>query len=162
MEFIKHMRKREFIEMTLKTIMALLVAFVAIILMEGMIYGVELNALYKNSTVGYTQSDKTIAYCIEIADDQYFVVYYNEGDVNEWSASHSDIKTREECEQITALEIVYHAPNAFVFSITPIHYVVMAVFILAVGGYFVYRFIALNNEYKRITDKYEKEGIIEF
>lgn len=162
MEFIKRMRKREFIEMTLKTLMALFFSFVAIILMEGMIYGVELNALYKNATVAYTQSDKTIAYCIEVADDQYFVVYYNEGDENEWSASRSDLKTKEECEKITALEIVYHAPNAFKFSITPVHYAVMAVFVLAVSGYFVYRFIVLNNEYKKIIDKYEKEGIIEF
>ena len=40
MEFIKTMKKREFIEMTLKTIAAICACFIAIILMEGMIYGI--------------------------------------------------------------------------------------------------------------------------
>ena len=49
MEFIKRMKKREFIEMGLKTLAAILAAFLAIILMEGMIYSIELNALKTKS-----------------------------------------------------------------------------------------------------------------
>ena len=52
--------------------------------------------------------------------------------------------------------------NAFKFSITPTHYIIMAVFVLAVGGYFVYRFIKINNTYKQIVDEYNKTGTITF
>ena len=65
MEFIKRMRKREFVEMTLKTISAILAAFLAIILMEGMIYSIELNAIRNHSNVAVFYSDRTIVYCIE-------------------------------------------------------------------------------------------------
>lgn len=70
MDFIKRMKKREFIEMALKTICAILASFLAIILMEGMIYGIQLNALVKNgSSVTFITNDEktdgTIAYCIE-------------------------------------------------------------------------------------------------
>lgn len=163
MEFIRRMRKREFVEMTLKTVIAVFTAFVAIILMEGMIYGIELNALYKNGRASSVQSDKTIAYCIEIEEDNYFVLYYNEGNGVEWSARSGDdnLLSKEECENLNVVNVVFHAPNAFIFSITPVHYVVMSVFVLIVCGYFVYRFIALNKEYNKIIDKFEKEGIIE-
>ena len=49
MEFINKMKKREFIEMGLKTLAAVFAAFLAIILMEGMIYGIQLNALKTKS-----------------------------------------------------------------------------------------------------------------
>ena len=71
MEFIKQMKKREFIEMSLKTLAALFAAFLAIILMEGMIYGIELNALKTKSTSSVATSDSTTAYCIKQEDDKY-------------------------------------------------------------------------------------------
>ena len=46
-----------------------------------------------------------------------------------------------------------HAPNAFKFSITPVHYVVMTVFVLGVAGFFTYKFIALTKEYKKIAEE---------
>lgn len=161
MDFIKRMKKREFIEMALKTICAVLGAFVAIILMEGMIYGIEMNALKTNGSTASSSTDLTIAYCIEVDDDQYFIVYYNEGMPSEWSAVGSDIRTRAECENIAAKEIVFHAPSAFEFSITPIHYVIMSAFMLIVVGFFVYRFIILKKEYDTIEDNFKKTGNIE-
>lgn len=155
------MRKREFTEMTLKTLIGVFMSFVAIILMEGMIYGIELNALYTNGSASYSSSETTTAYCIEVEEYRYFVVYHNPNtDGSEWSATAYTLISREDCENLSAT-VVYHAPNAFIFSITPVHYVVMAVFLLAVGGYFTYRFIKLKKEYTNIIDKYEKEGIIE-
>ena len=147
--------------MALKTICAVLGAFVAIILMEGMIYGIEMNALKTNGSTASSSTDLTIAYCIEVDDDQYFIVYYNEGMPSEWSAVGSDIRTRAECENIAAKEIVFHAPSAFEFSITPIHYVIMSAFMLIVVGFFVYRFIMLKKEYDTIEDNFKKTGNIE-
>ena len=77
MEFINKMKKREYIEMGLKTLAAILAAFLAIILMEGMIYGIQLNALKTKSTTASAASGSTIAYCIHSPekgnDDRYFV-----------------------------------------------------------------------------------------
>ena len=134
MKFIKKMRNREFIEMTLKALSALLASFLAIILMEGMIYAIELNAIYNHSTVAIFYSDKTTAYCIEQETDQYF---------------------------FNAKNVIFNAPNAFIFSITPIHYVVMVVFVSVVAGFFVYRFIALKKDYDKIIKEFNETGTIE-
>ncbi|MBR4998338.1 MAG: hypothetical protein IKY10_00515 [Clostridia bacterium] len=173
MNFIKQMKKREFIEMGLKTLAAILAAFLAIILMEGMIYSIELNAL-KTKGNGYSiTSGKTIAYCIEQEDDKYFVVYYNEGSAKEWSASSKSLLTKQQCLDLAnpqvqsqnssawVKEVHFNAPNAFKFSITPTHYIVMAIFIAGVAGFFVYKFFVLAKEYKTIEENFKKTGTIE-
>ena len=169
MEFIQKMKKREFIEMGLKTLAALLLAFIAIILMEGMIYGLQLNAYKTYATTANFDSDDTIAYCMKekthptTGEDLYFVLCYNEGDEFEWTAAKSDLRTREQCLELYAKEVVFRAPNAFEFSITSAtHYIVMGVFVAAVAGFFVYRFIRLAKEYKHIEENYKKNGTIEF
>ena len=83
---VNKMKKIEYIEMGLKTLAALLAAFLAIVLMEGMIYGIQLNALKTSGTSNSASSGSTIAYCIEEDDDKYFVLYYNKGSEKEWSA----------------------------------------------------------------------------
>ena len=165
MELIKQMRKREFIEMGLKATAALLAAFLAIILMEGMIYGIELNALLTKGQSTFTDNGSTIAYCIEQDDGLYNVIYYNEGASREWSSHKSQVMTLERIQstdfQRSVKEVVMHAPNAFEFSITPMHFVVMGVFVSAVIGFFVYKFISLNKEYIKIQTNFEKNGTIE-
>lgn len=161
MEFIKQMRKREFIEMSLKCAIALLSAFIAIILMEGMIYGIQLNALKTMSSSSQSYSNSTIAYAIKEDDNKYFVVYYNEGSEKEWSAVKDTYLTREQCEDLAVKEVVYHAPNAFQLSITGVHFVVMAVFVSAVAGYFAYRFVMLSKAYQKIEKEYQETGTIE-
>ena len=42
-----------------------------------------------------------------------------------------------------------------------VHYVVMAVFVSAVAGFFVYKFIMLNKSYKKIEEEFAKTGSIE-
>ena len=108
------MKKREFIEMGLKAFAAIMAAFLAIILMEGMIYGIELNALKTAGKGHVTFSNSTIAYCIKEDDDKYFVVYYNpENTEKQWSATKDNFKTKAEClamEGSTVKEVVMHAP----------------------------------------------------
>lgn len=173
MEFVKKMKKREFIEMGLKAGAAILAAFIAIILMEGMIYSIQLNALKTKATQTLAVSGSTVAYCIKESDDKYFVLYYNEGakdadgNLAEWSASKDKNKylTREQCEKLVTDKIVnkveFNAPNAFIFSITPVHYVVMSLFVAAVAGFFVYKFIALNKQYVKIEEEFIKTGTIQ-
>ena len=146
--------------MALKTLSALLASFLAIILMEGMIYAIELNAIYNHSTVAIFYSDKTTAYCIEQEPDQYFVICYDEEDKT-WSGTGDTLYTKEECENFNAKNIVFNAPSAFIFSITPIHYVIMVLFVLVVAGFFVYRFVAIKKDYDRIIKEFNETGTIE-
>ena len=154
MEFIKKMKTREFIEMGLKTLTAICIAFIAIILMEAMIYNIQLNA-FRNNQNGNGSAitgNGVVAYCIEEAEDKYFVLYHitTEDEFEmEWRAKPNNelnLLTKAECEALKAsrTKVVYGAPSAFEFSITPIHYVVMAVLIAGVGGYFAYRFVICN------------------
>ena len=169
MDFIKKMKKREFIEMGLKTLAAICAAFVAIILMEGMIYGIHLNSLKKNyvetknGTNSLQQQDSTIAYAIKEGNDKYFVVLYNEGYENPWSAEHGYMSKAEVETDIknNVAKLEYRAPTAFELTITPVHYVVMAIFVSAVAGFFVYKFVKLANQYKKIEEEFEKTGNIE-
>lgn len=161
MEFIKRMKKREFIEMGLKTLAAVLASFIAIILMEGMIYGIRLNSYMTKGTNAKFQETQTIAYCIEVDEDKYFVLAYNPEDSEPWQAAATDFRTKEQCETLTVKEVVFHAPNAFVFSINRVHYVVIAIFELAILGFFVYRFVRLAKEYTNIEDHFNKTGEIE-
>lgn len=172
MNFIKKMKKREFIEMSLKTIAAILGCFIAIILMEGMIYSIQLGALLKKADAKnnnyITYEDSSIAYCIEKEKDVYYVIYSHE-ETNEngtktlsW-CTNSNKFTKDEltAKNLRAKEVVMHAPNAFQLSINGIHFVVMAVFVLAVGGFYTYRFVKLGKEYKRIETEFKKSGTIE-
>ena len=175
MEFVNKMKKREFIEMGLKTLAAVLAALVAIILMEGMIYGIHLNALKTKGDGRTLIQNQTIAYCIEEAEDKYFVIYYNDDptskgiDRGEWTAQSGKYLTRKECEELVnkstqtvpIKDVVFRAPNAFEFTISGTHYIVMAVFVLAIGGFFTYKFIMLSKEYKKIAENYKKTGTIE-
>lgn len=163
MEFIRKMKKREFIEMGLKTLAAVFAAFIAVILMESMIYGIQLNAL-KNGTTHTTNSDSTIAYCIKDENDKYFVLYFNEENDPQWCATKSQLKTKEECEQMegfTVKEVVMRAPTAFELTITPTHYIVISVFMSLVVGFFVYKFVKLSKLYKNIETKFKETGVIE-
>ena len=165
MEFIKQMKKREFIEMGLKALAALLAAFLAIILMEGMIYGIELNSLKTKGTSTLTYSASTVAYCIKQDNDEYFILYYNEDSSQQWSANKSQTRTLEQIKsdefKSTVKKVVMRAPTAFELSITPIHFAVMSVFVLAVAGFFTYKFISLNKEYQKVEDNFHKTGTIE-
>ena len=156
MEFIKRMKKREFIEMGLKTFAAIMAAFIAIILLEGMIFGITLNGLLNQKQLT-TNSESTIAYAIEQDNGKYFVIANDEGT---WTANIYD-KSKAELES-SVKTIHYRTPTAFELTIEPIHYVIMVLFVGIVGGYFAYRFVRLNKSYKDIVDEYNRTGTIEF
>ena len=143
-------------------------AFVAVILMEGMIYGIQLNAYTtKGSTASYV-AGQFDAYCIEKGEDSYIVLYHNVGDAfsgenTEWFCVSNSRFTKQQCEDLKteARNVYFNAPNAFEFSITPVHFVVIILFVGVVVGYFVYRFVKLNKEYKKVEKTYEETGTIE-
>ena len=171
MEFIKQMKKREFIEMSLKAFASILALFLAFILMECMIYGIELKALTSLNGNSSTLSDSTIAYCIKQDDNQYFVLFHDKSgnlrDTNnepiEWTANQR-IYTEEECtkELLTVKEVVFEAPSAFELeTVKGFHFIILGVLVAAVGGYFTYRFVRLGQSYKRIEEQFLKDGTIE-
>ncbi len=170
MDFIKRMKKREFIEMGLKALASLLLAFIAIILMECMIYGINFKAYKDKGTSTMLYSSDTIAYCVEdgknnAGETVYFVLNYNEDQKREWTA---DPKNKLTKDQIIAkyideydAKVVWRAPNAFEFTITPVHYVVMGVFIAGIAAFFTYKVIKLDKSYKEVEENYKKTGTIE-
>lgn len=169
MEFIKRMKKREFIEFGLKAAAGLILAFVAVILMEGMIYSITLNAYRTKGENSNSNSDYTIAYCIETdkendnGEDLYFVLNHNP-ETDEWSAVASDgaLKTKAQLlADQSKKELVWHAPSAFTFTITPVHYVVITIFMAGVAGFFAWRFVKLSASYKDIENTFKKTGAIE-
>lgn len=170
MEFIKKMKKREFIEMSLKALAALLVAFMAIILMEGMIYSIQLNSLYNSTSSLTTVTNSTTAYCIPQSDDMYFIVCcIHQEDGNKWTSHKTDsLKSKENCIKrladldIAEEDIQWRAPNAFELSVDALRLSLMIIVLVgAVGGYFAYRFVSLAKQYKKIEDEFQRTGTIE-
>ena len=166
MEFIKRMQKREFFEMTLKALCALMALFVAIILMEGMIYGIKLKEMKKNSANAF-YSNESIAYCIEQNNDEYLVLFYTEGlkntkgDVLEWTASSE--MTKQQCEKLKTQvkEVHMHAPSAFTFSMSTVHYVIISVITAGLIGFLTWRYVLLAKQYTKIKKQYQNNGFIE-
>ncbi len=169
MEFIKKMRKREFIEMGLKTAIAFFACFIAVVLMCGMIYSIGISSYMKYGQGSISTSTETTAYCIEVKKDQYFVLYYNpNSDGTKLTANaitDSNLKTKAECEALTSVkDRVYGAPKASIVLnefVEGWHIAIIAIIIAGVMGYFVYRFVKLGIDYKKVIEKFEKTGAIE-
>lgn len=169
MEFIKKMRKREFIEASIKMAIAVLACFVAVVLMCGMIYSIGVKSYMKYGKGSISTSTETTAYCIEVKEDQYFVLYYNpNSDGSKLTANaitDSNLKTKEQCENLTSVkEIKFGAPSAFIVLnefVEGWHIAIMAVIVAGVLSYFVYKFIKLDLDYKKVIDRFEKTGEIE-
>ena len=166
MDFIKRMKKREFFEMTLKALAALMALFVAVILMEGMIYGIKLKELKQNSSSAY-YSNSSVAYCLEQEDDTYLVLFYTEGLENsdgklqEWTASSET--TAKQCEELKSRvkEVYMHAPSAFVFSMNTTHYIIIGGIYAVLIIFLTSRYILLGKQYKKIQKQYQNDGFIE-
>lgn len=73
MEFIKRMKKREFIEMSLKLTIALLVGIVLIFAMEAMIYGIHIKAMADKDSYGYNNS--SVEFYIEKVNKNSYNIY---------------------------------------------------------------------------------------
>ena len=158
MEFLKKMKSREMIEMSLKTIFAVIVALVLIILMEGMIYSIYMDKIDKNHpTSGYVPQ-QCVAYCEEVAEDE-FKIYLHNSEAGSWSTKAYN-ESREQIENAGYGEVIWRTPNAFEVSINGVHYVVMAVFVAGVLCFYGWRFFKLNKEYKAFENKYKKTGKI--
>lgn len=157
MEFLNKMKSRERIEMILKTISVVIIGLMLIILMEGMIYSIYMNKINENTKGSYTVSE-CVAYCEEVGEDKYKVILHDT-ETGLWltlktNSSKQDIEDREYGK------VVWSAPTPFDVSITPIHYVVMGVFILAIIGFYGWKFYKLDREYKKFEKRYKKTGKI--
>jgi hypothetical protein len=157
MDFLKKMKSRELIEMGLKTILAVLAGLIIIILMEGMIFNIYMDKINKNKSTQCVASD-CIAYCEQIGDDE-FKVYLNDTRQGSWHVEMLN-STKEEILDSYYLKIVWDSPDAFDVSINYVHYIVMASFIVAILGFYGWRFYKLDREYKGFEKKYKKTGKI--
>lgn len=157
MNFLKQMKSRERVEMTLKTIMAVIAGIVLIILMEGMIYGIYMDKINDNKATSYI-NNQCIAYCEEVAEDS-FKVYLHDTEYGSWQVLSATV-SKEAILNDGYHKVVFHAPNAFDVSISGAHYAVMGAFIAAIIGFYGWRFYRLDKEYKAFEKKYQKTGKI--
>lgn len=179
MDFINRMKKREYIELSLKTVIAMCACFIAVILMCGMIYGIGIKSYMKYGKSKHVNSSSTIAYCIKVDDDQYFVMYYNPTDDKDSSQltatalSDMTVKTKAECEAMASTEetrgevkeVRFCAPSASIVLrefVKGWHIAIVAVVIAGIMGYFVYRYIKLGKDYKKVITTFNETGTIEF
>ena len=157
MNLLKRMRARERVEMSLKTIAAVIVFIALTFLLEGMIFGIYMSKINENKASQFI-SNYCVAYCEEVGNNQY-KVYLHNTDHNSWSVRASNY-TKEQIEKADYAKVVYDAPNAFDVSITSSHYVVMAVLLSALLGYFAWRFYKLEVEYNKLEKKLKIKGTI--
>ncbi len=167
MDFIKRMKKREFVEMTLKAITALLVLFILVVLMEGMIYGIELNSIEKRVETVATRTDESIDYCVKEGDGYKVYVHYIDAAQDTWYTDGNIKSSKSACESLTHKAIYFRYPTAFELTLDKqhngyIHYIVIAVLTAGVIGFYTYRFIKIGKTYKKIEDNFNATGTIEF
>ena len=172
MEFIKKMKKREFIEMSFKTLIAVCACFVAIILMCGMIYSIGVKSFMKYGKNAVMTTGETVAYCIEVEDDKYFVLFYNPNakqDNKKASAlsanqiTDTSLRTKQECKELAVKEVKFEAPPASVVLdefVEGWHIAIVAVVVAGILGYFVYRFIKLAKDYSQVEKEFKETGAI--
>ncbi|MFQ6724514.1 MAG: hypothetical protein ACLRFE_04215 [Clostridia bacterium] len=157
MEFLKRMKSRDTIEMSLKTIMAVIAGFIVIILMEGMIFSIYMNKINQQTGAGTVYPTQCVAYCEQLSDDEY-KVYLHDDTNGMWRVLEKQTKAQIEDAQYE--EVLYRTPNAFDVSITNTHYIVMSVFIAGILGFYGFRFYRLFNDYKKYEKRYKKTGKI--
>ena len=155
MEFLKQMKSRETIEMALKTVAAVLVGVILIFFMEGMIFSIYMNKIKENKATQYVASN-CVAYCEEVEDGEY-KVYLHDTESDSWQVSIVN-KSKAEIKATGYKDVEFRTPNAFDVSISGVHYVVMAAFIVAILGLYGWRFYKLNREYAAFAKKLKKTG----
>lgn len=63
-----------------------------------------------------------------------------------------------ELKEYSTAKIYWRAPNCFDIYMNAWHYVVMVIFELAICGFYTWRFMLINKEYKKIEKKFKKTG----
>ena len=153
MEFLKKMKSREMLEMSFKTVMAVLVGLILIVLMEGMIYGIYMDKIKENKETSYAVG-ACVAYCEQVDDDEY-MIYLHNTQSGAWCIKAIN-NSKAEIESAGYKDVLYRKPNAFDVSISGTHYIVMGVFISGILCFYGWRFYKLNKEYKNFEKKYKK------
>ena len=248
MEFLNRMKKREYVEMGLKTAIGILLGIIVIFLMEAMIYNIYIDAI--NSATKYSGKPESAVYYVVDNNDSTYDIYLhyddensnwalnynnlsqddfdekmiaekgelygfdstlykivvNEGATNETTYEYSQegtplakvkaafknnhngetftVYTKEDAASSYALhsedltytnlvklfsdkgefkkyntaKVIFRMPNCFDIYMSAGHYIVMTLFLLAIGGVFVWRFTLISKEYKKLTKKFNKTG----
>ena len=76
MDFIKKMRRREYIEMALKTVIGLLIGVIVIFFMEAMIYNIHMKSINENTQTKGDPS-KAVYYVVKESADKYDIYVEN-------------------------------------------------------------------------------------
>lgn len=248
MEFLNRMKKREYVEMGLKTAIGILLGIIVVFLMEAMIYNIYIDAI--KSTTKYSGKPEAAVYYVVENDNSTYDVYLHYDDENSnWALNYNDLSqddfdekmiaergalygtdstlykivvnegatnettyeysqegtpiakvkaqyknnhngetftvyTKEdaasayvlhsedlsytnviklfsdkgEFKKYDSAKVIFRMPNCFDIYMNATHYIVIVVFLLAIGGVFVWRFTLITKEYKKLEKKLKKTG----
>lgn len=248
MEFLKRMKKREFIEMGLKTAIGILLGIIIVFLMEAMIYNIYIDAI--NSATKYSgKPENAVYYVVENGNNTYDIYLHYDDENSNWALNYNDLSqddfnekmitqrgelynadstlykivvneglsnevvyeysqestpfarvksayknnhngetftvyTKEDAEsnytlhsenlsytsvvklfsdkgefkKYDTIKVIFRMPNCFDIYMNSTHYIVIVVFLLAIGGVFVWRFTLITKEYKKLVKRFNKTG----
>lgn len=155
MEFLNKMKKRDTLELVLKTIAVFIVTIMAILLMEAMIHGIYIKKI-KDNVSGTTIPSQQTIYCEEIEDGQY-QIYVHDPENETWHLL-TGTRSKQWVETAGFKEVHFRQPNAFDVSITWVHYVVIGLVLVAVLAFYGYRFYILYKDYQKFEARLRKTG----
>lgn len=61
-------------------------------------------------------------------------------------------------KEYSTVKIYWRKPNCFDIYMSALHYVIMVIFELAICGFYAWRFVLINKEYKKIEKRFNKTG----
>lgn len=251
MDFLNKMKKREYVQMGLKTAIGILLGIIVIFFMEAMIYSIYMDAI-ENNKRNSGNSQRAVYYVVDNSNSTYDVYLNYDEPSGAWSLHHDNLSKDDYLEKMidekgaladTAIDLVkieakkadnttttylaenttsaiskvktayknnhnnetftvytradntsdtwtvyegaenisyyktvelfsykgefktyssikvfFRAPNCFDIYMNATHYIVMVVFLLAIGGVFAWRFTLVSKEYKKLEKKFKKTG----
>lgn len=172
MEFLKHMKKREYIEMGLKTAIGVLLGIIVIFFMEAMICNIYMDAI-KDHPGSYPSTPEDSVFYVVKNDNKTYDIYlnYDPDGVDSWVLHHDDYSQSSydalweegvgelwKADNSKNGAVLNRKPNCFDIYMNGVHYAVMVVFILAIGGVYAWRFTLIAKEYKKLERKFNKTG----
>lgn len=171
MEFLNRMKKREYIEMGLKTAIGVLLGIIVIFLMEAMITSIYMKSIDNREGSYPSTAESSVYYVIENSDNTYDIyLNYEPNGADVW-VLHYDNCSQEKYEALWETDgelyrsnhsekggVIFREPNCFDIFINWAHYLVMVIFIMAIGGVYAWRFTLISKEYKKLAKKLNKTG----
>ncbi len=155
--FLKRMRRRECVEMVLKTLTALFVGVIVAIAMEYMIYGIYLRNIPVVSSNTLISSSEYVLYCDENPKTDTYTIFIND-EMDNWFVYKTNVTEQELDENYRFFSKEFRRPSMSELYLDTDHYIVIGAFLGIILIVYVGLFIAMLSAYKRLMRRYALTG----